>query len=247
MSRLESWIRISIAGLCMALTSAIFFVLMVPLLPWRVLRIKCCNVYGTVAGMTMVWASGARPIFHNRDRVDAQKPAIFISNHTSTLDMWVGMWVCPMGGCGLAKREIRFVPGVGQLYLLSGHPMIDRSNRESAIATLSEVAAFVKTNRLSFWMWPEGTRSKDGQIQEFKKGFVHAALATGLPIVPVVVHNAAKIFPRGVLKFNPGPLDIEILKAIPTQDWGAETIDKHVACVRDVFVERLATGPPVSS
>ena len=178
MSSFESWVRISIAGLCMFIASILFFALMIPLLPWRLARIYCCNVYGSIAGRTMVWASGAKPIFHHRDKVYTQKPAIYISNHSSTLDMWVGMWVCPMGGCGLAKREIRVVPGVGQLYLLSGHPMIDRSNRERAIATMEDVARFIKKHRLSLWLWPEGTRSRDGTLQPFKKGFVHAALAT---------------------------------------------------------------------
>ena len=231
----------------MVIASVLFFLLMIPLLPWRVARIYCCNVYGTVAGRTMVWASGAKPIFHNRDKVVSQKPAIFISNHTSTLDMWVGMWVCPMGGCGLAKKEIRYVPGVGQLYLLSGHPMIDRSNRERAISTMADVARFIKNNGLSLWIWPEGTRSRDGRLQPFKKGFVHAALATGLPIVPIVVHNAAKIFPRGKLKFNPGPLDIEVLDSISTDDWALETIDDHVELVRDIVASTLSKGPPESS
>jgi len=247
MSSVESWIRISIAGLVMVIASVLFFMLMIPLLPWRVARIYCCNVYGTVAGRTMVWASGAQPIFHDRDKAVSQKPAIFISNHSSTLDMWVGMWVCPMGGCGLAKKEIRYVPGVGQLYLLSGHPMIDRSNRERAISTMADVARFIKQNGLSLWIWPEGTRSRDGRLQPFKKGFVHAALATGLPIVPIVVHNAAKIFPRGKLKFNPGPLDIEVLDSIPTDDWTLESIDDHVERVRDIVASTLEKGPPQSS
>ena len=247
MSSFESWVRMTIAGLCMLLTSVLFFVAMIPLMPWRVARIRACNIYGTIAGRTMVWASGARPIFHCRDMVDAQSPGLFVSNHSSTLDMWVGMWVCPMGGCGLAKKEIRYVPGVGQLYLLSGHPMIDRSNRERAIATMNGVAEFINRNKLSLWIWPEGTRSKDGKLQSFKKGFAHAAIATRLPIVPIVVHNAAKIFPRGKLKFNPGPLDIEVLDSISTQDWTTETIDEHVDAVRQVFVERLAIGPPTSA
>ena len=141
-------------------------------------------------------------------------------------------------------KEIRYVPGVGQLYLLSGHPMIDRSNRERAISTMEDVARFMTKHGLSLWLWPEGTRSKDGNLQAFKKGFVHAALATKLPIVPVVVHGAAKIFPRGKLKFNPGPLHIEVLDAIPTDDWDIERIDQHVDVVRDVFVTKLTQGPP---
>jgi len=228
----------------MVIASILFFVLMIPLLPWRVVRIYCCNVYGTIAGRTMVWASGAKPVFHDREKVNAQRPAIYISNHSSTLDMWVGMWVCPMGGCGLAKKEIRLVPGVGQLYLLSGHPMIDRSNRERAISTMQDVARFINKHRLSLWLWPEGTRSRDGHLQPFKKGFVHAALATRLPIVPIVVHNAAKIFPRGKLKFSPGPLDIEVLDSIATEDWTAETIEEHVDQVRRIVADKLAAGPP---
>jgi 1-acyl-sn-glycerol-3-phosphate acyltransferase len=109
---------------------------------------------------------------------------------------------------------------------------------------MNDVATFITDNRLSLWLWPEGTRSRDGQLQPFKKGFVHAALATQLPIIPVVVHNAAKVWPRGKLRFNPGPVDVEVLKSVSTEGWTAETIDEHVEEVRSIFVERLAAGPP---
>ncbi len=244
MSSFMSLVRVSIAGLAMFLVSAVFIVLMIPLLPWRLLRIYSCNGYGTIAGHLFAWACGAEIVFHHRERTNEHKPAIFVSNHTSTLDMWLGMWVCPLGGCGLAKREIRYVPGVGQLYLLSGHPMIDRSNRERAIATMNDVASFMTKNGLSLWIWPEGTRSRDGQLQAFKKGFVHAALATELPIVPIVVYNAAKVWPRGKVKFNPGPVDVEVLPPVSTADWSAETIDEHVAEIRAIFERKLAEGPP---
>ena len=244
MSKFESVLRVFLAGLVMLAASILFFALMVPLLPWRVARIHGCNVYGSIAGKVMVWASGAQMIFHDRNKLNEQKPAILLSNHSSTLDMWIGMWVCPMGGCGLAKKEIRLVPGVGQLYMLSGHPLIDRSNRERAIATMDNVARFVVKNGLSLWIWPEGTRSRDGQLQAFKKGFVHAALATKLPILPVVVHNAAKVWPRGPLRFNPGPVHVEVLDSVPTTDWTADNIDAQVAQIRSIFEERLDAGPP---
>ena len=109
---------------------------------------------------------------------------------------------------------------------------------------MAGVAEFINRHGLSLWIWPEGTRSRDGKLQSFKKGFVHAALATGLPIVPVVVHNAAKIFPRGKLKFNPGPLDIEVLDAISTEGWALETIEEHVIQVREVVASTLEKGPP---
>ena len=101
-------------------------------------------------------------------------------------------------------------------------------------------------NGLSLWVWPEGTRSRDGSLQQFKKGFVHAALSTQLPIVPVVVHNAAKVWPRGPLKFEPGPVDIEVLDSVSTADWSADTVEQHVNEIREIFVERLSGGPPPS-
>ena len=110
MSKTESVVRIFVAGLFMFLVSILFILLMIPLLPWRVIRIKACNIYGSVVGKTMVVASGAKVVFHNRSKVDPQKPAILVSNHTSTLDMWIGMWVCPMGGCGLAKKRFATFP-----------------------------------------------------------------------------------------------------------------------------------------
>ena len=97
------------------------------------------------------------------------------------------------------------------------------------------------------WILPEGTLIKDLRLHVFKKGFVHAALATKLPIIPVVVHNAAKIFPRGPLKFEPGPLDIEVLDAVPTTDWTAETLEQHVQDIRDIIVHKLEEGPPVGT
>ncbi len=239
MSKVETLIRIGLALAFMIVVSALFFTLMLFLLPWRHIRLKACNIYGKVNGRTLVWFAGARPIFHNRERINGQMPAIYVSNHASTLDMWMGMWVCPIGGGGLAKKEITRVPGLGQLYLLSGHPMIDRSNRERAIATLQDMADFMNKYRLGLWLWPEGTRSKDGSLQPFKKGFVHAAIATGLPIVPVVAHHAAYIWPRNELRFSTGDFHIEVLEAVDTSDWRTETVDAHVTQVRDIFVEYL--------
>ena len=121
--------------------------------------------------------------------------------------------------------------------------MIDRSNRERAVATMNDVASFIVSNGLSLWLWPEGTRSRDGRLQPFKKGFVHAALATKLPIVPVVVHNAAQVWPRGPLRFNPGPVNIEVLDAVDTSGWSLEGLDDHVEQIRTIFVDQLARGP----
>jgi 1-acyl-sn-glycerol-3-phosphate acyltransferase len=239
----ETCARFALGGIFMVAVSLVFFLMMLFLMPWRVLRLKVCNVYGKLVGHAITALTGAPLIFRHRERLNGSHPAIYVSNHTSTLDIWLGMWLCPFGGAGLAKKEIVKVPGLGQLYVLSGHPLIDRSNRERAIATMNDVAEFMNKNRLSLWIWPEGTRSKTGELGPFKKGFVHAAIATGLPVVPVVVYGAAKVWPRKGLRLTTHPLHIETLPAVDTSDWSAETLDAHVEALRQIFLDALQSGP----
>jgi len=246
MSTPEAWLRLSLGFVWMLGVSITFLLVALLLLPWRILRVKACNIYGTLVGKPLVWIVGARTKLYNPERLNPKRPALYVSNHTSTIDMWLGMWICPMGGVGLAKKEISKVPGIGQLYLLSGHPMIDRSNREKAIATLSEVSRFVNRNRLSLWIWPEGTRSKDGALQPFKKGFAHMAIACGIPIVPIVVWNATAIWPRGPVRLSTGDLHVGVLEPIDTSNWTTDNIDNHVNELRDVFQSALAAGPPAT-
>ena len=92
---------------------------------------------------------------------------------------------------------------------------------------------------MSIWIWPEGTRSLDGKLIPFKKGFVHLALATGLPIVPVVLHGAHKVWPAKTMEFYPGEVRVEVLDSIKTDNWSKENLDKHVEEVRGIMAKAL--------
>jgi len=163
----------------------LFVVLCTLLLPWRPLRIRVCNVFGHIAGRAVLAVTGTTVTGNPKPAMNQAMPAIYISNHTSPVDIFLGMWLSPLGVCGVAKKEVVYYPFFGQLYLVSGHLRIDRSNRGSAIEALKATATLVRNHGLGIWIWPEGTRSKDGKLRAFKKGFAHLALATGLPVVPV--------------------------------------------------------------
>lgn len=239
--RLTSAARLSLGVLFMSVCSVPYILVILLLLPWRALRIRMGNIYGKIVGPTLTRITGTRVEIRHRERLSAQKPAIYITNHSSELDPMLGMWLCPMGGCGIAKKSVGNVPFFGWAYRLSGHLLIERADRSQAIASMIGVGETVKKYGLSIWIWPEGTRSRDGRLLPFKKGFVHLALATGLPIVPIVAHNAHHRWPARQLNMSPGRLQIDVLPAIDTSTWSADTVDQHVAQVRQVFLDAL--GP----
>jgi 1-acyl-sn-glycerol-3-phosphate acyltransferase len=176
---------------------------------------------------------------------DAQKlknsgPAIYVTNHTSALDIFISMAICPYGGCGVGKKEVVRVPFFGWAYWLSGHLLIDRGNREKSVNSMNKLSKLVNDKKLSIWIWPEGTRSMDGKLIPFKKGFVHLALATGLPIVPVILHGAHKRWPAKTMQFYPGEVRVEVLEPIPTGSWSKGTVDNHVTEVRRVMASALS-------
>ena len=239
LQRISTLIRWTLGFSFVIAFSVPYVLLILLMLPWRGLRIRMGNVYGKIVGPTLTRITGTRATIHNRALINEQKPAIYVTNHSSELDPFIAMWLCPMGGCGIAKKEIARVPFFGWAYKLSGHLLIDRSNREKAIASMKEIASLVKLHDLSIWIWPEGTRSRDGRLQPLKKGFVHLAIATGLPIVPIIMHDAHKRWPGRSLRMYPGKLNIDVLPAIDTTGWSAQTMEEHLAEVHGIFADAL--------
>ena len=237
---LEKATRMLLAFITFACTSLFFLVICLFLLPFRTLRTKICLFYGTVMGKTVLSLLKVKPVIKDKDLLRASFPALYIANHTSTLDIFLGAWLAPIGTVGISKKEIVYIPFFGWLYYLSGHLLIDRSNRDAAIRSMEKISQQALRDNLGIWIWPEGTRSSDGRLQVFKKGFAHLALSTRLPIVPVVIHDAHKRWGKQTgFNFVDEALQIEVLPKIDTSDWQLETIDEHIASVRKIYIERL--------
>lgn len=214
--------------------------LMILALPFRTLRVRIGNFCGKIIGPVVSRLVGAKIINPDSEKLNTSAPAIFVTNHTSALDVFVGMALCPYGGCGVGKKEILKIPFFGQAYWLAGHLLIDRSNNAKAIASMAKLSDFVKSKNLSIWIWPEGTRSMDGKLIPFKKGFVHLALETGLPVVPVMLHGAHEVWPAKTMQFYPGNVEVEVLDPIETDKWSKDTVDDHVEHVKAIMTKSLA-------
>ena len=143
------------------------------------------------------------------------------------------------GTVGVAKKQVVWYPLIGVLYLLSGHLRIDRSNSAQAREGLREMGDIVRKNRLSIWMWPEGTRSRDGRLLPFKKGIIHLALQTGLPIVPVVVTGAHLAWTKNSFAVRRVPIGVHVFPAIDTSSWTVDKVDAYAEQLHQVFADAL--------
>ena len=106
---------------------------------------------------------------------------------------------------------------------------------------MKHLAYVVKETGLSVCVFPEGTRSKDGRLQPFKKGAMHLAMQAKVPIVPVVISNAHKIWGKDGwgIKANTEPILLKFLPSIDTSSWTADTLEKNIQDVHKLFIENL--------
>ncbi|KAK4439801.1 1-acyl-sn-glycerol-3-phosphate acyltransferase [Sesamum alatum] len=234
---LISWVRIVVCFVSMMLTTFIWGVIMVVLLPWPYQRIRQGNIYGHVTGKMLMWILGNPITIQGTEYSDER--AIYISNHASPIDIFLIMWLTPTGTVGIAKKEIIFYPLFGQLYVLANHLRIDRSNPKAAIESMKEAADAVVKNNLSLIIFPEGTRSKNGRLLPFKKGFVHLALQTRRPIVPIILTGTHRAWRKGSLHVRPTPLTVRYLPPIRTDDWTPDKVEDYVKLVHDVYAKNL--------
>ncbi|HXX31052.1 MAG TPA: lysophospholipid acyltransferase family protein [Myxococcaceae bacterium] len=154
--------------------------------------------------------AGARVEVEGRAHVDASRPAIYASNHQSTLDIPVLFVALPVDLRFVAKEQLRWVPLVGWYLQLAGHVIVDRGNRQRAIASLDRAARRILRRRVSLIAFPEGTRSRDGRILPFKHGPFGLALKASVPVVPVTIEGSARVMPRRSWRITPGVVRVRI-------------------------------------
>lgn len=209
------------------------------LLPWRARRARLSNYYGKLIGRFALWVFRCPLTVTGAEQLDRDRPVIYIANHCSQLDVFVAILLSPIGTVGVAKRSALLVPFFGQIYALSGNLAIDRGNGPQAIARLKRTVSFAREHGISLYIWPEGTRSPDGHMLPFKKGVVHMALQTGLPIVPMVVQGTHKAWAKGRFVIDGGPVRVDVLPPIDTAHWSADHLDQALDELHAVYAAAL--------
>lgn len=212
---------------------------LIPIIPWREKRIRLTNHLGTIVGKGIMRISGCPVTVSGTEHVSADRPAIYVGNHTTIFDAFTSIWLSPVGTVGVAKKEIIYYPFYGLGWVLAGHLLIDRSRTDQAKDSMRKLGEFVKQKGLHLFMWPEGRRSADGRLAPFKKGVIHLAIQTGLPIVPMVTKGAHLAWQKASLTLKKVPIDITFLPPVDTTGWSEDRMEEHIAELRKVILEAL--------
>ena len=187
---------------------------------------------------TLGWLLGVDVQIRGREQLRGGGPFIFAPNHQSHLDILLLLAHLPGRTRFAAKRELWRHPVMAAILDALGMVPVDREHPERAIDALNRAAA----ERDSFVIFPEGTRSRTGQLLPFKKGAFVLAIASGLPVVPVVCRGTRRLMPRGSrLAVVPGTVEIVIEAPIATAGLRYEDRDALSARVR-AAIERHHTG-----
>jgi putative phosphoserine phosphatase/1-acylglycerol-3-phosphate O-acyltransferase len=169
----------------------------------------------------------------------SNRPAVFIFNHQSNVDLVVVARLMRRDITGVGKQEIRDMPIVGRVMEAAGVVLIDRKNTASAIEAMKPLVDAMRVEGKSVCLSPEGTRTITPTLAPFKKGAFHLAMQAGVPIVPIVIHNSLDIQPKGDMFYHPGTVEVEVLPPVDTSDWSTETINEHVQEVRNIYLRAL--------
>jgi len=151
-----------------------------------------------------LWLSGCRRLAAPFPALP-EGPLIFASNHESALDIWVLVERLPRNVRFVAKKELFRIPIFGWYLRLGGHVPVDRGNRAQALGSLHAAAGLVRSGT-SLIVFPEGTRSRDGRVQPFKKGPFALAQEAGVPVVPVAISGSGAVTPSGLIAVRPGTI-----------------------------------------
>lgn len=181
----------------------------------------------------ILWSSGCTVRAEGVEHIDLDAPQILVGNHQSWFDVPAIATNIPKSYHFVAKKELERVFIFGRAWKAAGHISIDRSDRQSAVASLDAAGRQLRAEGSAVVIFAEGTRAPTDELQPFKKGAFMLALHTGVPIVPFAVAGSRRVMPKGRWRVRRGPIIVRFGEPIPTAGLSAEDKDTLLERVRD--------------
>lgn len=178
------------------------------------------------------------------ENLPAGGPAVYMPNHVSLLDGPLVVAFLRRRVRVIIKKEAFRLPVIGTGMKFIGFVPVDRKGGASGKTAIENAVETVKASGDPFVVFPEGTRSRDGRLQKFRRGGFFLAVQSGSPIVPVAIQGSRALMPKGSRFIRSGPVCFTFLPAIPTAGETAQSLPRLMERVREPLARTLAEEFP---
>ena len=189
----------------------------------------------------LLFISGIPYTVNGLDHLDPDQQYVFTANHESAFDILLVYAALPHKLVFLAKTELKKIPFLGWAMVLGKHIFVDRKNHKAALASMDIAKDSLKKYPRSIMIFPEGTRSLDGQMKPFKRGGTVLAIETGLPVVPVAICGTFDVIKKGSFNIYPKTIGLVIGHPVPTTGLSIEDRNTVTETLRQQVVNLKST------
>lgn len=211
----------------------------IPFALWE--RYSLNRVYGIIFRAIACRICGIRVVVEGIEHARTGKPAVYVANHQSGMDIMLFGSMFPRRTVIIGKREILLIPAFNLFYVLGGNILIDRAKRVRAISGLTKAVERLHERHVSIWIFPEGTRNRgDGQLLPFKKGAFYMATQAKVPLIPVVAGPLDPLISWKERRIRGGEIRVRVLPPIDTAGVGDDGVDQLLKRTRDQMATAFA-------
>jgi 1-acyl-sn-glycerol-3-phosphate acyltransferase len=183
--------------------------------------------------------SGTRVVVEGCENLGDARNTVVMPNHASHLDAPVLFRALRIDFKAVAKKEIFGIPFLGHVLRVAGFIDIDRSDRTQSRAALDRAAESLRRGNC-FMIFPEGTRTRTGELGPFKRGAFVAAIEAGSRIVPAALQGAGELMPRGRFRIRPGAVRLRLLEPLDAGGYSYDERERLASEVRSRIAAALA-------
>ncbi|MBZ5602428.1 MAG: 1-acyl-sn-glycerol-3-phosphate acyltransferase [Acidobacteriia bacterium] len=191
---------------------------------------------------SLVRITRVRVTVEGLEKIDPNRPYIFTANHLSYMDTPVVLSRISVRFRFMAKSELFKIPFLGTHLEQAGHIPVPLEDPRAAVKTLWLAAQTIREKGVSILIFPEGGRSEDGVLQEFKEGAAYIAIKAGVQIVPMALVGTREILAMHSKVFRPGPVTLRIDDPISTEGLKLSDRGELTAKIRERIVAMLNAG-----
>ena len=168
---------------------------------------RVVHYIGKFWSMLNLYLPGTRVSLKGKEKIAKNGTYVIMSNHQSLLDPWVLIAKLPLQLRWVIRSNVRKVPVFGYALERMGHIYVDKKSRKSMVRSL-EIAVQQSKRGASIVIFPEGTRSQDGNLLKFHRGGAAIAARAAVPILPLTINGSRFVLPKNTLALMPGKIKV---------------------------------------